>query len=417
MRKILLFGMIFCTFAAFAQDVIVKRDGSTILSKVTEVGVNEVKYKKFSNQDGPFYSILKSDIMSINYENGERDTFDEAVLTRTIPTNAEVPDFAINQNLEQDNLQLIKEFNSGNLVYKGTDTKKAPWAFAWVLGLKEGSIIETPELKVNFYMKCWYGHVPLFGNNITAEQLVDLDQPVPWSIYNYSYKIIATLTNKTDKTIYIDLANCFISQNNISKSYFIPTTKSTTSGGTSGGNVNVGAVTGALGVGGTIGTLANGVNVGGSSTNLSTTTTYSQRVVAIPPKMSLTLDPQDIGESVAWISNSKTSAQHIIPKAYLPYFKEKKYAVEKGTPKNPILTLFETEIAKRGDKIDLPPVDGLSPLAAYYTYSFSENFEATQSLHMDFYVKQIMGTRHTNASKGDLDISGCPLLFFTYINF
>ena len=60
---------------ALAQDVIVKHDGSTILSKVTEIGTTEVKYKKFSNQNGATYSILKSDIQAINFENGEKDTF------------------------------------------------------------------------------------------------------------------------------------------------------------------------------------------------------------------------------------------------------------------------------------------------------------------------------------------------------
>ena len=43
-----------------AQDVIVKKDGSTILSKVMEVGSTEVKYKKYSNLDGPLYTISKS---------------------------------------------------------------------------------------------------------------------------------------------------------------------------------------------------------------------------------------------------------------------------------------------------------------------------------------------------------------------
>lgn len=58
-----------------AQDVIVKKDGTTILSKVVEVGSFEIKYKKYSNIDGPMYVVDKNDILSINYENGEKDTF------------------------------------------------------------------------------------------------------------------------------------------------------------------------------------------------------------------------------------------------------------------------------------------------------------------------------------------------------
>lgn len=58
-----------------AQDVIVKSDGSTILSKVLKVTQSEVEYKKYSNVEGPTYSISVKDILAINYENGEKDTF------------------------------------------------------------------------------------------------------------------------------------------------------------------------------------------------------------------------------------------------------------------------------------------------------------------------------------------------------
>lgn len=70
--------MLSVTFAS-AQDVIVKKDGSTIMSKVTEIGNTEIKYKKFSNQNGPTYSLSISEIMAINYENGEKETFDETL--------------------------------------------------------------------------------------------------------------------------------------------------------------------------------------------------------------------------------------------------------------------------------------------------------------------------------------------------
>ena len=77
MKKILLFLMLFMATSVFAQDVIVKKDGSTILSKIIEIGTSEVKYKKYSNQNGPTYSIRKSEIQAINYPNGEKETFTE----------------------------------------------------------------------------------------------------------------------------------------------------------------------------------------------------------------------------------------------------------------------------------------------------------------------------------------------------
>ena len=72
----LIVGLLFFPWQrVFAQDIIVKRDGTTIMSKVVEVGTSEVKYKKWSNKNGPIYIIGKSELMAINYENGEKDSF------------------------------------------------------------------------------------------------------------------------------------------------------------------------------------------------------------------------------------------------------------------------------------------------------------------------------------------------------
>ncbi|MBQ6732692.1 MAG: hypothetical protein IJR06_06200 [Paludibacteraceae bacterium] len=60
---------------AFAEDVIYLTNGDEIKSLVSEVTSTTVKYKKFSNVDGPTYTINKSDILMIIYANGEKDIF------------------------------------------------------------------------------------------------------------------------------------------------------------------------------------------------------------------------------------------------------------------------------------------------------------------------------------------------------
>ena len=76
MKHLLLTSFFLClSYSGYSQDVIVKKDGSTILSKVLEVSSSEVKYKKYSNQDGPIYSIPNSYIQVINFENGDREDF------------------------------------------------------------------------------------------------------------------------------------------------------------------------------------------------------------------------------------------------------------------------------------------------------------------------------------------------------
>ena len=58
-----------------AQDIITKKDGTDIQAKVTEVGQSQVMYKKYSNLNGPVYTINISDIIMITYENGEREMY------------------------------------------------------------------------------------------------------------------------------------------------------------------------------------------------------------------------------------------------------------------------------------------------------------------------------------------------------
>ena len=65
--SVLLLLLTFTAHIVCAQDIVVKKDGSTILTKVLEVNQDNIKYKKFSSQKGPTYTINVADIMVINY--------------------------------------------------------------------------------------------------------------------------------------------------------------------------------------------------------------------------------------------------------------------------------------------------------------------------------------------------------------
>lgn len=58
-----------------AQDIIILNDGTEIESKILEVGIENIKYKKFNAQEGPVYLLPKSDIFLIKYEDGTKDIF------------------------------------------------------------------------------------------------------------------------------------------------------------------------------------------------------------------------------------------------------------------------------------------------------------------------------------------------------
>ena len=68
-------------FLASAQDVIVTKDARKIEAKVLEASDSEVKYKKYSNLNGPTYVEKKANISSIIYANGEVETFQASSAT------------------------------------------------------------------------------------------------------------------------------------------------------------------------------------------------------------------------------------------------------------------------------------------------------------------------------------------------
>ena len=76
MKNILLFILFVCLSNIIkAQDTLSMRSCENILVKVIEVGTTEVKYKKLDNLNGPIFSILKSDLLIVKYENGTKDDF------------------------------------------------------------------------------------------------------------------------------------------------------------------------------------------------------------------------------------------------------------------------------------------------------------------------------------------------------
>ena len=75
-KKILMMlSLMLCWLTGTAQDVIVNKDGTSLLGKVVEVTDTEVKYRKADNPDGPIYTLKTADLMRINYENGQSDIF------------------------------------------------------------------------------------------------------------------------------------------------------------------------------------------------------------------------------------------------------------------------------------------------------------------------------------------------------
>ncbi|MDR0828911.1 MAG: hypothetical protein LBN95_02215 [Prevotellaceae bacterium] len=77
MKKFLLFAALLCCVNAFAQDVILKKDGSEIKAKVLEITDQQVKYKDFDLLVGPTRNIDLTEVFMITYENGQKEVFNK----------------------------------------------------------------------------------------------------------------------------------------------------------------------------------------------------------------------------------------------------------------------------------------------------------------------------------------------------
>lgn len=78
MKHLLVFLLLLCAASVSAQDVIVKKDGSTIVCRVVELTDTEITYKKWSDLNGSNYVMERSAASAINYEDGKKVSLSEA---------------------------------------------------------------------------------------------------------------------------------------------------------------------------------------------------------------------------------------------------------------------------------------------------------------------------------------------------
>lgn len=134
----------------FSQDVITKKTGEDINAIVTEVNQADIKYKKFDNQKGPTFSLLKSDVLMIRYANGTKDLFGQK---ETEQTNVPVA----KDNMPKENMARKGRVDSKRH-YKGQNSG-ANWTaattilFSPILGAVPaaiGCVIEPTDYNLNY---------------------------------------------------------------------------------------------------------------------------------------------------------------------------------------------------------------------------------------------------------------------------
>lgn len=347
------------SLAMSSQDIIVKNDGSAILSKVIKVGTTEIEYKKFSNQNGPTYTVLKTDVMAINYENGEKDVFsvesDSGKGTNTSQDDSSTPQL-INKEPDARNAEIISLYNHDiNPTKKIDKSNESAKACFTIWRLSPSSVVSNEDMEICFkrgiYTVYHSDVIKMSGRKDGAFYLM------------FTYHI--NITNKTDKTVYIDKGNCFrIIDDGSAFCYYNPSEQTTVShGSTTGASIGIGSVFGVLGIGGV---------VGGSTSNSVSTTYSQQRFIAIPPHGNCNLTnfkrmekyPYKIIENVEFFA-TKTS---------------------NNPPKRGVV--------KKGEVLTYDAKN--SPWKKKYiiTYSTDSNFKTYSTIQAEIYLYKMIGTKY-----------------------
>ncbi len=209
-RVIVAILTIFCLLTVVAQDIIVKKDGDTLRVYDLKINAKFITYREYPGKDSPSKRIGKAKVLSVKKNRGnsieiskpdpapvkvqqpvkieEKDTvvyFSEIVQGNTVATtekkNSEEPKGEVWRSKSPDNAKLVEDYNK---IYDGYGSKvqrksKASRAVG-IMGMRTTSTLSNEDVTVEF-SKCEDSYM--------------------------SYKVF--VRNKSNKTVYLDLENCF----------------------------------------------------------------------------------------------------------------------------------------------------------------------------------------------------------------
>lgn len=399
-----------------AQDLIVKKDGTVIQAVVSKVGTSEIEYKKWSNQEGPQYSIAITDILAINYKNGEKETFENVTNGNGQTTKEGIAEPQDIIQVKLENLSIEAKTANDALIAKINEPVE--------LLIREKDKKDVGKREANSAVACFGAS----SNSILCNEDIEIcvetgkfykensKRPAQWEkggVVSYDSRggyirgilnpaIQFVVTNKSSHTVYIDLVNTFYVNMGQSQTFYVPSSTTTSKTSSSGAGVNLGSVTGALGIGGVAGNLANGVNVGGESSTTTTNTTYSQRIIALAPMSSISLPPQ------YFLGNE--------PKKIMKGFY---YGLWKFTYSYLYCAYINFSPESQGNQMMLGDhyvyTESNSPInfSFFLTYSKVENGTGAKSLSSKFYLKDLFGRI---GGRGELTNDAIPSFGFCVTN-
>ncbi len=231
--------------------------------------------------------------------------------------------------------------------------------------------------------------------------------------YSFVSGYFLKVENNTNRPIYIDLTNCFaINNEGLSVPFFSNASYSTSNDNTKGSSVNLAAVANAVGVGGVVGTLANGISIGSGKSNGSNITVQERPVIVVPPHASMQL-PSIKGVKDNQIVDMPWPLFYC-PKPVKSFDGQEKYfPTSHLKADNNGLTASQINLTEFGF-VNFTPQESPKTLRFLVTYSLDSNFSQYYQLPIELYLKSLYGKEYWHFMNGriqyDYDNSDNSLL-------
>ncbi len=266
MKKFLLLILLPLSFAInnAKGDVIILKTGESKVAYNIEVSNNYIFFNENSKSDSNISKLAITDVFGYKLGDGEIQTVDSANSTSSVTANSSLKNNGtptlLKNKIAEDNNEILARLTDFTITPKKNNSGICGGKVTPIWTFSKNSILSDENLLVG----------------------VDMFE---FLIEGVAYKI--KLTNKSEKTLYVDLANSFeTNQDGIAKPFYTNKTYTTNENHLSGGSLNLGAIAGAVGIGGVVGTLANGISIGGGNSKGTTVTEFQSPVLVIPPHSS-----------------------------------------------------------------------------------------------------------------------------------
>lgn len=197
MKRRSLFGVLllmFCGFA-FGQDKIVLTDNKTIQAKVATVGESYVSYYDWDNQNGPQYTLAKTKILYILYQNGKKEVFNTEATSNSTTKNSKQTESQASSVRFQANIDISGRLVLNNFVirdYWSTTMTNIRWANQVLYGGPAADLELGVSIANKFFVGAGAEFMPNFCNmsssNIVGEGKTNSMMSVNIPIYaNFRY--------------------------------------------------------------------------------------------------------------------------------------------------------------------------------------------------------------------------------------